>query len=592
MLHVGSLEEVRSRSPLVVSKGPVPIVIFHHDGELRAVDNRCPHMGFPLHRGTVEDGILTCYWHHARFDLVSGCTFNLFADDVDSYGVEVRDGQVYLDVTPPAVDPVQRWSRRLKEGMEQNLSLIVGKSVVGLHYSGVSHDEVARQGALYGVRHRRDWSSGLTILSAMANVCDLLEGTERIPPLYHGLVHVARDCAGRTPKFEIPPLRNQEIPAGHLKRWFRYFVEVRSTEGAERCLLTAIHKGMTSEQLTDLVGAAATDHVYLDGGHVIDFVNKAFELLDRIGWEHAGRLLPALIQPLCLAVRSEERNPWRHPIDLVPVLRRCRGADSRGAGIGAGKDLGQAGGLHRRPVQRRSPHSHRGSVGVVARGCPSRCSWPRPWPAPRRCASSVFTSRTSWPTGSPSCTPSPTPTPCINCSNATSPRTSRRGVFHGAMRVYLDRFFNIPPARLPSSQALSPGELNGDSIRSRLLTLMNHQQETDRAGQMVWSYLEGGGSEGPLISALTESLMREDANFHTFQMLEAAVRQYGESEDPEERNLVMAGAARYLAAHAPTQRAMNQTLRVAIRLHRGDPVYEPEGAATRSGVFQSPIRGG
>ena len=99
---------------------------------------------------------------------------------------------------------------------------------------------------------------------------------------------------------------------------------------------------------------------------------------------------------------------------------------------------------------------------------------------------------------------------------------------------------------------------------------MNHQQETDRAGQMVWSYLEGGGSEGPLISALTESLMREDANFHTFQMLEAAVRQFGESEDREERNLVMVGAARYLAAHAPTQRAMNQTLRVAVRLHRGE----------------------
>ena len=149
MLHVGSLEEVRSRSPLVVSKGPVPIVIFHHDGELHAVDNRCPHMGFPLHRGTVEDGILTCYWHHARFDLVSGCTFNLFADDVDSYAVQVRDGQVYLDVTPPPVDPVRRWSRRLTEGMEQNLSLIMGKSVVGLHHSGVSHDDVARQGSLF-----------------------------------------------------------------------------------------------------------------------------------------------------------------------------------------------------------------------------------------------------------------------------------------------------------------------------------------------------------------------------------------------------------------------------------------------------------
>jgi hypothetical protein len=39
-------------------------------------------MGFPLERGSVEDGILTCHWHHARFDLESGCTFDLWADDV------------------------------------------------------------------------------------------------------------------------------------------------------------------------------------------------------------------------------------------------------------------------------------------------------------------------------------------------------------------------------------------------------------------------------------------------------------------------------------------------------------------------------
>ena len=38
------------------------------------LDNRCPHMGFALDRGSVDDGILTCHWHHARFDLASGCT--------------------------------------------------------------------------------------------------------------------------------------------------------------------------------------------------------------------------------------------------------------------------------------------------------------------------------------------------------------------------------------------------------------------------------------------------------------------------------------------------------------------------------------
>jgi hypothetical protein len=33
-------------------------------------------------------------------------------------------------------------------------------------------------------------------------------------------------------------------------------------------------------------------------------------------------------------------------------------------------------------------------------------------------------------------------------------------------------------------------------------------------------------------------------------------------------------AARYLAAHAPTQRQLLQTLGIALRLHRGEPVYE------------------
>jgi nitrite reductase/ring-hydroxylating ferredoxin subunit len=53
-------------------------------------------MGFPLDRGSIEDGILTCHWHHARFDLASGCAFDLWADDVPTCPVEVRNGEVWI----------------------------------------------------------------------------------------------------------------------------------------------------------------------------------------------------------------------------------------------------------------------------------------------------------------------------------------------------------------------------------------------------------------------------------------------------------------------------------------------------------------
>jgi len=78
------------------------VALFAVGGEVRAVDNRCPHMGFPLHRGTLQDGILTCHWHHARFDLAGGGTFDQWADDLRAFPVEIRDGDVWVDVAPPA----------------------------------------------------------------------------------------------------------------------------------------------------------------------------------------------------------------------------------------------------------------------------------------------------------------------------------------------------------------------------------------------------------------------------------------------------------------------------------------------------------
>ena len=116
------------------------------------------------------------------------------------------------------------------------------------------------------------------------------------------------------------PLESKAIPHTSLRRWFRYLIEVRNADGAERTLLTAIERPSNQADLAEMMVTAATDHFYLDGGHVIDFINKAFELLDRIGWEHAADVLPSLIRQLSGAQRSEEQNSWRSPVDLVTLL--------------------------------------------------------------------------------------------------------------------------------------------------------------------------------------------------------------------------------------------------------------------------------
>ena len=92
----------------VVSGGRHGIAVFPSSVSeaVYAVDNRCPHMGFPLHKGSVADGILTCHWHHARFDLESGGTFDPWADDVQTYPTVIEDGIVYVDPRPRGDDRV------------------------------------------------------------------------------------------------------------------------------------------------------------------------------------------------------------------------------------------------------------------------------------------------------------------------------------------------------------------------------------------------------------------------------------------------------------------------------------------------------
>ena len=88
--RAGTIEELKSKRRLILRGAHRPILVVEDQDRIFALDNRCPHMGFPLDRGSIEDGILTCHWHHARFDLASGCTFDLWADDVPAVYSRVR----------------------------------------------------------------------------------------------------------------------------------------------------------------------------------------------------------------------------------------------------------------------------------------------------------------------------------------------------------------------------------------------------------------------------------------------------------------------------------------------------------------------
>ena len=574
LLCTGTVEEVRARGCTVVTGGGHAIAVFPLGDRFAAVDNRCPHMGFPLDRGTVSNGILTCHWHHARFDLSSGGTFDPFADDVRAFPVTVAEGRVWVDPSPPDADPVERWSGRLEDGMEHNIRLVIAKSVLGLESSPTDYRIPLTIAARFGTTYSDvGWGQALTMMTCSANALDYLYPDDRPLALYQGIRQVATECAGRPPRFMVDPLPTGETRPHVFKEWFRGFIEVRDEEGAERCLRTAIELGISQGEIADMVFAAATDRIYLDGGHVLDFCNKGFELLDHIGWEYAAQVLTSLVHGIASARRSEELNSWRNPIDLSTMVWEARralpGLWEEGSGL-RGEWGGESGLVETMladdpsaTIQALQEAVREGATAEQLGGAVAYAAFLR---MARFHTSNEFG---DWDTVHNT----------LTAANALHQALKRapsvellRAVFDTAMSIYLDRFLNMPPRRIPEPNGANP---DGD-LGAELLEAMDSQQQVEQAARIVTDYVAGSRDPDGILAVLGHAMLREDSTFHHFQIVDAAMKQYLERRGTPAARHVLVGAARFLAAHYPTPRAVNQTFNIAVRLQRGDEIFREE----------------
>ena len=156
-----------------------------------------------------------------------------------------------------------------------------------------------------------------------------------------------------------------------------------------------------------------------------------------------------------------------------------------------------------------------------------------------------------------------------------------RGVLHGAMALYLARYLNVPPARIPGESGEQFDDLpaDADAIRAALLDAFDRQRQVDLAARLVARHLTLGNSPQALIATLARAVLREDAGFHAHQMLEAGVRQFTAWGDTDEGRHILIAVVRYLAAHSPTERAALQTADIARRLMRGGELHQEVGAS-------------
>ncbi len=562
-VNAGSLEDLRRSGQLLVKVGSVPVVVFWHEDQAWAIEDRCPHLGFPLHRGTVEAGMVTCHWHHARFDLASGCTLDLFADDARGFDVSIEGDTVFVSPRTET-DTVDHLRARLRNGLEDDLSLVIAKSVLGLLDAGVPPEEIVLIGLDFGVAYRSaGWGAGLTVLVAMANVLPHLREDDRALALIHGLAFVSRDTRGQPPRFPLDPLDSADVPSDRLGSWYRRFIDTRSDEAAERALATALQSAAIDE-VEAMMFAAVTDHVFIDEGHTLDFTNKAFEALDHVGHDEAHRILPTMVLQTAQASRHEELASWRHPDDLAGLVLETN-EHLPNELTAPGTTFEDVGALGWSLLEEDPETVVRALLDALGAGAsPEQVARAVSYAAALRITR--FHTQNDfgdWNTVHHSFTTAN----ALHQAIARNPTPELlRGVVHNALRVFLDRFLNVPPARLPETST-------GDLIN--LDACWDVQGMVDEAGAIAYGFLASGGDRSELIATLGRALLAEDAQFHWYQVFEAGVRQAGAwPEGSEESALILVGMTRFLAAHTPTRRELPKIVQIARRLRRGEALYD------------------
>ncbi len=83
-----------------------PILVAYIDGDIYAVNDKCPHMRASLYKGTIDsEGVVTCQAHKAKIDMKSGriqqkakiAFLPLPTKKTRAYSVSTDEGKVYVD---------------------------------------------------------------------------------------------------------------------------------------------------------------------------------------------------------------------------------------------------------------------------------------------------------------------------------------------------------------------------------------------------------------------------------------------------------------------------------------------------------------
>jgi nitrite reductase/ring-hydroxylating ferredoxin subunit len=276
---------------------------------VHALDNTCPHEGYGLTQGSIDGELLTCAWHNWKFRVGDGACVQ-GEEDVRPHPVTVGpDGWITVDLYEP--DPAEARAKllvSLRRGIEHDYIGQVSRDVIRLLQASANPGELVWEAVAYGApRAEFGWGHSVAVAADCLSVVDQYEGDQRALPIVQAIAGIAETERGR-------PVRSLPAPVSRLPAdgatAFRRAMESEDVEGSQALVLAGIDAGLGANELRRWFTGAVSDH-HLSYGHGAIYSQKAFQLLDVLGWDRAPTVLPHLVPTLVYGTRE----------DLLPYMR-------------------------------------------------------------------------------------------------------------------------------------------------------------------------------------------------------------------------------------------------------------------------------
>ncbi|HEX2594304.1 MAG TPA: Rieske (2Fe-2S) protein [Rhizomicrobium sp.] len=299
--------DLKNKGRKVVRRNGKQVLLLAPEGKVHAIANRCPHEGYPLMEGTEGPGcVLTCNWHNWKFDLETGEAL-VGRDPVRVYPVELREGEVFVDLTdPPAEAMRERALKGIEAGLAYNDMPRMARELARLEKAGFD----ATEGLVHAIAVRNArLEDGTT--HAHGAAFDWLTLADRAPTpearltaIIEPMFHLAWDTsyAGTYPYAEGA---REWDAAGFLAA-----IEGEREVDAIGFVRGALAGGVAPAALAPVLGEAALAH-YADFGHSAIYALKIQQLIGRLGAEAAEPLLLAYTRGLARQTREDKIPEFR-----------------------------------------------------------------------------------------------------------------------------------------------------------------------------------------------------------------------------------------------------------------------------------------